>query len=143
MHAAIAVFDGDLRHIVRRSEHEIRMIDAVLAFISHPDHERLKGRGVEQLTNPLFHGEEFGRWRRAVESRQGALEKMEFLEARSAHLRAGRGGSCSADAATPSFAAAAGSKWKFQRVSSRRAPDFALMITVTGPGFNFCCCEMV
>jgi len=55
MNAAISFLQDDLRHIARRRQNEIGMFDAVFLAICHPNDERLKRGGMEQLANTRFH----------------------------------------------------------------------------------------
>lgn len=55
MHRAIGLFNGDLRHVAGGSQHEIGMLDAILATVRHANDERLKRNRTEQVANTLFH----------------------------------------------------------------------------------------
>ena len=52
---SVGLFNCDLRHLVRRCQHKVGVIDAVLSSIGHPDDKWLEGSGSKHLTYPRFH----------------------------------------------------------------------------------------
>ena len=51
----IDLLNCDLRNIARSSQDEIRMVDAVLAAIRHPNNEWLEWLRLEELANSCLH----------------------------------------------------------------------------------------
>ena len=55
MLTAIGLFDRDLWNVIGCGEDKIRVLDPVLASVSHPDDEGPERRGTQQVTDASFH----------------------------------------------------------------------------------------
>jgi hypothetical protein len=55
MYRAIGLLYRDLRDVAGGGQHEIGMVDPILATVRHPNDETLKRNRAQQITNALFH----------------------------------------------------------------------------------------